>query len=285
MLLDDKVAVVYGAGSIGGAVARAFGAEGARVFVGDRTAAKAEALAAEVEAAGGSARGLEVDALDEASVRRFVDSVAGEAGRLDVSFNLVSVDDVQGTPLVEMEWANFMRPIETAVRSNFLTVKAAVPHMVRGGGGAILFFGGSGDPVPNYSIGGFQIALHAVEAMRRQYASELGAAGVRFVTLRTGGVPDTIPDDDRRDRERQRRSADRLGGLAWWDPRHHRDRPDDRLELLGRADRPADRVDRVRRVRARQVVLTRPVKACRVRTANAGRSPGGARPRRGSIAR
>ncbi len=192
MLLEDKVAVVYGAGSIGGAVARAFGAEGARVFVGDRTGAKAEALAAEVEAAGGSARGRVVDAMDEGSVRGFVDAVVGQAGRIDVSFDLISVGDVQGTPLAEMGWEDFMRPIETAVRSNFLTVKAAVPHMPRGG--AVLFFGGSGDPVPNYSIGGFQIALHAVEAMRRQYASELGAAGIRFVTLRTGGVPETIPD-------------------------------------------------------------------------------------------
>src|SRR6201992_593169 len=115
MLLKDKVAVVYGAGSIGGAVARAFGDEGAQVFVGDRTAAKAEALAAEIEAAGGSARGLEVDALDERSVGEFVDAVAGEDGRLDVSFNLISVGDVQGTPLAEMDWADFVRPIETAV--------------------------------------------------------------------------------------------------------------------------------------------------------------------------
>jgi 3-oxoacyl-[acyl-carrier protein] reductase len=194
MLLDGKVAVVYGAGSIGGAVAKAFGAEGARVFVGDRTAAKAEALAAEIGAAGGSARGLAVDAMDEDSVRGFVETVLAAAGRLDVSFDLISVGDLQGTPLVEMEWADFVRPIETAMRTNFLTVKAAVPHMVRGGGGAVLFFGGSGDPVPNYSIGGFQVALQAVEAMRRQYASELGGAGVRFVTLRTAGVPDTIPD-------------------------------------------------------------------------------------------
>jgi 3-oxoacyl-[acyl-carrier protein] reductase len=190
MLLKDKVAVVYGAGSIGGAVARAFADEGARVFVGDRTAAKAEALAAEIEAA----RGLQVDALDEASVQQFVDTVVGEAGRLDISFDLISVGDVQGTPLVEMGWDDFMQPIETAVRTNFLTIKAAAPHMVRGGGGAVLFFGGSGGPVPNYSIGGFQVALHAVEAMRRQYASELGAAGVRFVTLRTAGIPGTIPD-------------------------------------------------------------------------------------------
>jgi 3-oxoacyl-[acyl-carrier protein] reductase len=192
MLLEGKVAVVYGAGSIGGAVAKAFGAEGARVFVGDRTGAKAEALAAEIGAVGGVARGLEVDALDEGSVGRFVEAVVGKAGRLDVSFNLVSVKDVQGTPLTEMGWDDFFAPIENAVRSNFLTVKAAVPQMVRGGGGVVLFFGGSGDPVPNYSIGGFQVALHAVEAMRRQYSSELGSAGVRFVTLRTGGVPDTI---------------------------------------------------------------------------------------------
>lgn len=196
MLLDGKVAVIYGAGSIGGAVAKAFGAEGARVFVGDRTGAKAEALAAEIGAAGGVARGLEVDALDEGSVRRFVETVVGEAGRLDVSFNLISVGDVQGTQLAEMDWDDFVTPIERAVRSNFLTVKAAVPKMVRGGGGVVLFFGGSGDPVPNYSIGGFQVALHAVETMRRQYSSELGAQGVRFVTMRTGGVPDTIPAMD-----------------------------------------------------------------------------------------
>src|ERR1700760_2222472 len=194
VLLRDKVAVVYGAGSIGGAVAKAFGGGGGRVFLGDRTGAKAEAIAAEIEAAGGSARGLEVDALDEASVQRFVEAVVDEAGRLDISFDLISVGDVQGTPLVEMGWDDFMRPIETAVRTNFLTIKAAAPHMVRGGGGVVLFFGGSGDPVPNYSIGGFQVALHAVEAMRRQYASELGAAGVRFVTLRTAGIPGTIPD-------------------------------------------------------------------------------------------
>jgi 3-oxoacyl-[acyl-carrier protein] reductase len=193
MMLEGKVAVVYGAGSIGGAVAKAFGAEGGRVFICDRTGAKAEALAAEIGAAGGVASGLEVDALDEGSVGRFVEAVVDEAGRLDVSFNLISVGDVQGTPLAEMEWDDFVAPIENAVRSNFLTVKAAVPQMARVGGGVVIFFGGSGDPVPNYSIGGFQVALHAVEAMRRQYSSELGSVGIRFVTLRTGGVPDTIP--------------------------------------------------------------------------------------------
>ena len=144
MLLKGKVAVVYGAGSIGGAVAKGFGAEGARVFVGDRTGAKAEALAAEIGSAGGVARGLEVDALNEGSVGRFVETVVDEAGRLDVSFNLISVGDVQGTPLAEMEWGDFNAPIENAVRSNFLTVKAAVPQMARGGGGVVDMGGATG---------------------------------------------------------------------------------------------------------------------------------------------
>jgi len=57
----------------------------------------------------------------------------------------------------------------------------------------ILHFGGSGDPMRDYSIGGFQIALEAVEAMRRQFSTENGKHGIRVITMRTGGVPETIP--------------------------------------------------------------------------------------------
>jgi enoyl-[acyl-carrier-protein] reductase (NADH) len=65
--------------------------------------------------------------------------------------------------------------------------------MIRQGSGSILFFGGEGDPARGYNLGGLQTAFHAVEAMRRQLSTELGPHGVRVVTLRTGGVPETIP--------------------------------------------------------------------------------------------
>jgi hypothetical protein len=65
--------------------------------------------------------------------------------------------------------------------------------MVRQGSGVILAFGGSGDPLRDYYLGGLQVAFEAIESMRRQLSSELGRHGVRFVTLRTGGVPETIP--------------------------------------------------------------------------------------------
>jgi 3-oxoacyl-[acyl-carrier protein] reductase len=199
MLLEGKNAVVYGAGgSIGGAVARAFAREGARVFLTGRTQAKLDAVADEIRAAGGAAETAELDALDAAAVDAHADAVAAQAGSLDVSFNLISHGDMQGTPMAEMELEDYIRPVVTAVSTTFLTARAAARHMIRQRSGAILAFGGSGDPLRGYSLGGLQVAFEAIESMRRQLSSELGRHGVRFVTLRTGGIPESIPDPDGR---------------------------------------------------------------------------------------
>jgi 3-oxoacyl-[acyl-carrier protein] reductase len=191
VLLDGKNAVIYGGGGmIGGAVARAFAREGARVFLAGRTPETLEAVADDIRAAGGEAEVAVVDALDE----RSVDEHAAAVGRIDVSFNLISIGDVQGTPMIEMEVDDFMAPIVTAVRSTFLTTRAAGRAMAQQGSGVMLIFGGSGEPLRDYSIGGLQVAFEALEAMRRQLASELGRHGVRVVTIRTSGVIDSIPD-------------------------------------------------------------------------------------------
>jgi 3-oxoacyl-[acyl-carrier protein] reductase len=195
MLLENKNAVIYGAGgSIGGAVARTFAREGAKVFLAGRTLESPEEVAEEIRSAGGVAETAQVDALDETAVDQHADAVAASAGGIDISFNLISYADVQGTPLAEMPLEDFERPIVTAVRTQFLTSRAAARHMIGQGSGVILFFGGEGDPLPDYYIGGFQVALSAIEFMRRQLASELGGHGIRAVSLRTGGVPETIPE-------------------------------------------------------------------------------------------
>jgi 3-oxoacyl-[acyl-carrier protein] reductase len=195
-LLQDKVAVIYGGGGgIGGAVARAYAREGARVFLAGRTQATLDLAAEDIRSAGGSVETDVVDALDETAVDRHAHRIVERAGSLDISFNLISLGDVQGTPLAEMTLEDFERPIATAVRSQFLTTRAASRHMIRQGSGVILFFGGDGDPLPDYSIGGFQIALAAVESLRRQLASELGKHGIRVISILSGGVPETIPQD------------------------------------------------------------------------------------------
>jgi enoyl-[acyl-carrier-protein] reductase (NADH) len=93
-----------------------------------------------------------------------------------------------------MALEDFMPAIVTATGTTFLTSRAAARHMIRRGSGVILVFGGSGEPLRDYYIGGTQVAFDALESMRRQLSAELGPHGVRVVTLRTGGVPDTIPE-------------------------------------------------------------------------------------------
>ena len=195
MLLERKTAVVYGGGgSIGGAVARAFAREGAKVYLAGRTREKLDEVAEEIRSAGGAAETAEVDALDERAVDEHADAVAAVAGGIDISFNLITHPHAHGTPLAEMALEDFRAPVVTAVTTMFLTSRAAARHMTRQGSGVILVFGGSGDPMRDYYIGGTQVAFEAMESMRRQLAAELGPHGVRVVTLRTGGVPESIPE-------------------------------------------------------------------------------------------
>ena len=205
MLLESKNAVIYGAGGkVGGAVARTFAREGARVFLACRTLESLEEVAEDIRSAGGVAETAQVDALDERAVDEHADAAAERAAGIDISFDIISYEDVQGTPLAEMPLQDFERPVMTAVRSQFLTSRAAARHMIRQGSGVILTFGGAGgrDPIRDYTsggfqvyLGGFQVALGAIDVLRRQLAVELGPHGIRVVTLQSGGVPETTRED------------------------------------------------------------------------------------------
>jgi 3-oxoacyl-[acyl-carrier protein] reductase len=199
VLLENKNAVIYGGGgSIGGAVARSFAREGARVFLAGRSEAALERVADEIRAAGGDAETAVVDALDEEAVDRHADAVAANAGSIDISFNLITHPYTHGIPLHEMDVDDFMAPVEVAARTTFITARAAARHMIPRRSGVILAFGGPGDrsgPLRDYYLGGTQVAFDAIETIRRQLSVELGPHGIRFVTLASGGVPETFPAD------------------------------------------------------------------------------------------
>jgi 3-oxoacyl-[acyl-carrier protein] reductase len=199
VLLENKNAVIYGGGgSIGGAVARSFAREGARVFLAGRTQAKLMEVADDIRAAGGQADTAAVDALNEEAVDRHADAVAAEAGGIDISFNLITHPHTHGVPFHEMEVDDFMAPVEVAARTTFITARAAARHMIPRRSGVILAFGGPGDrsgPLRDYYLGGTQVAFDAIETIRRQLSVELGPHGIRFVTLASGGVPETFPGD------------------------------------------------------------------------------------------
>ena len=87
-MLQDKHAVVFGAGgSIGAVVAKELASEGAEVFLAGRTSTGVEATAKEITAAGGRAHAAVIDALDGPAVDAYVEAVVKQAGSLDIEFN------------------------------------------------------------------------------------------------------------------------------------------------------------------------------------------------------
>lgn len=194
MLLENKVCVIYGAGgAIGSAIARGFSREGARVFLAGRTLSKLNEVADDIRAKGGHVETTGLDAFDETQVNSYIDSVIEATGQIDVSVNVIGLGDVQ-QPLMDISIADFLQPIMNAMRTQFLTTKAAARHMIPRKSGVILQFGGGG-PQTQPGLGGFKIALDAMEGLRRQWSWELGPHGIRVVTIKTGGIAESIPPD------------------------------------------------------------------------------------------
>lgn len=193
MLLKDKNAIIYGAGGgIGGAVARAFAREGARVFLVGRTGASLAPIAEDIRSSGGVADVAELDALDEAGVNEHAAAVKAEAGTIDVSFNLISRGDVQGIPLVDMATEDFTRAVVTGLTSTFITARAAARHMIEQGSGVILSLTSASAKGTMPLMGNTGPADAATETFLRYLAAEVGPHGVRVVGIHTAGVVETL---------------------------------------------------------------------------------------------
>lgn len=194
MLMKGKVAVIYGAGgAIGGAVARAFAREGANVVLTGRKRAPVEAVAKEINSAGGSAEVAEVDALDERAVDEHLQSVIDKAGRIDISFNAVGLPNTKilGVPLTKLDVEQFCLPIEGYARSYFLTARLAARHMVPNKSGVIMTVTAFPSRTGTALNGGYGPAMAAKEAMTRDLSFELAPHGIRVLALRPHGLPET----------------------------------------------------------------------------------------------
>jgi NAD(P)-dependent dehydrogenase (short-subunit alcohol dehydrogenase family) len=198
MLLDKKTAIVYGAGgAIGGAVARAFAREGARVFLAGRRRESIEAVARDILAGDGAAEADQVDALDERAVEEHLSAVVEKRGTIDISFNAIGIPQpgLQGISLAELSVDSFMLPVVTYARAHFLTARAAARHMAGKRSGVILMHtpepGRMGAPL----VGGMGPAWAALEALMRDLSAEVASAGVRVACIRSTGIPETSTID------------------------------------------------------------------------------------------
>jgi NAD(P)-dependent dehydrogenase (short-subunit alcohol dehydrogenase family) len=187
--LQDRTAIIWGgAGSIGTATARRFVEEGATVYLAGRTEATLKDAAAAAGAVGYGA----VDVLDEDAVTAFVARVVAETGRLDVSFNVAARGDVQGTPLLQMPAADFIKPVVQGITGSFHTARAAARQMAEQGSGVIVELDSASGRGSGPMMGGTGAADGAKDALVRDLAQEVGPSGVRVVGIWTAGLTDSL---------------------------------------------------------------------------------------------
>jgi NAD(P)-dependent dehydrogenase (short-subunit alcohol dehydrogenase family) len=212
MMLKNKIAVIYGAGgAIGGAVARSFASEGAKVFLTGRVHAPVEAVAKEIVSAGGSAEAAEVDALDEKAVDKHLQSVIDKAGRVDISFNAVGIPNAKivGVPLVDLDAEQFSLPLTSYTMSYFLTARLAARRMLANKSGVIMTVTALHSRMGIPLVGGYGPAQSAKESLTRSLSVELAPHGIRVVGLRPQGMPETRTI---RDAYEPRKKA---SGMSW----------------------------------------------------------------------
>ena len=190
MLLQDKVAVIHGAGgSIGAAVARTFAREGAHVFLTGRSREPVELVAKEIDAAGGAAECGTLDVHREDDVERFLRHVVGRTGRLDVSFDATGHRTTSLGPLVDLPAADVTGTITAYAGGYFTTARMAAREM--SSGGVILSVTALPSRWGGARLGGFGAAQAAKEALGRLLSLELAASGIRVVNLRPNAIPES----------------------------------------------------------------------------------------------
>jgi 3-oxoacyl-[acyl-carrier protein] reductase len=208
--LRGKVVIVTGgAAGIGRATALRFAEEGARVVVWDVSEAGREDLLAEIRAAGGEGTFHRVDVADGAAVEAAMAEAAAGFGRIDVLVNNAGiVRDAQlvkwkdGQPASIMSDEAFDAVIGVNLRGVFLCARAAVPHMMRAGGGVILNASSVVGLYGNFGQTNYTAAKAGVIAMTRTWARELGRYDIRVNAIAPGfigteilrGVPQKVLD-------------------------------------------------------------------------------------------
>lgn len=188
--LAGKVVLVTGSSTgIGAAVARGFAANGARVAVHYHASkAAAERVLADIEKGGGEAALFAADVTKSTEVERLVAAVAARFGRLDVLVNNAG-GLLKRAPLAELDDALYDQVLDLNVRSVVAACRAAVPHMRRNGGGAIVNTGS----IAARHGGGPGAALYAgakgfVETLTRNLAKEFATHGIRVNAVAPGVI-------------------------------------------------------------------------------------------------
>lgn len=183
----NKVALVTGGASgIGAATARRLHREGARVAIGDLNEPAGTALAKELGGEAGGALFHSVDVAELASVERLVEATIARFGRLDLLVNNAGIGSFGETPDVDPE--QWHRVIAVDLHSVFYGCRAAIPHLRRAGGGAIVNTASISGLAGDYGLAAYNAAKGAVANYTRTLAIDHGKDGIRTNAVCPGPI-------------------------------------------------------------------------------------------------
>jgi 3-oxoacyl-[acyl-carrier protein] reductase len=186
--LEGKVAVVTGAGSgIGGASARLFAAEGARVAVVDLDAEGAAATAAAIEAAGGEALAIPTDVADRTAVEAMAAEALAQFGRVDALMSCAGILDAF-EPAAETTDETWRRVLGVNLDGMFFASRALIPQMLENGGGAIVNVASTAGLNGGNGGAAYTTSKHAVIGFTRQLCFDYARHGLRCNVLCPGAV-------------------------------------------------------------------------------------------------
>ncbi len=213
MKLKDQVAVVTGAASgIGAASARLFATEGARLALVDQDKEGLGQVAADIEAAGGSAIILPADVSSDAEARAGVDRIIEKWGRIDVLLTAAGMS--AGGTIDEIEEAAWDRTFAVNVKGTYLWIHYAIKPMIAAQSGAIVTVGSQLAQASPGKNAAYVASKGAIASLTKTIAVDHAAQGIRVNALMPGVIDTPMPAKS------LKRYADPEAMKAYWKQRH-----------------------------------------------------------------
>ena len=193
--LNGRVALVTGAGrNIGRAIALELAAGGAAIVVNARSnMAEAQAVAGEIEAAGGRALAVTGDVADAAAVNAMVDAAVARLSRIDYLVNNAAMRGEK--PLQDMTYAEWRSVLDVTLDGAFHCVKACLPHLKQSGAGAIVNMGGLSAHAGSKDRAHVLTAKSGLAGFTRALACDLAGDNVTVNCVAPGFVTTARPKD------------------------------------------------------------------------------------------
>ena len=191
--MDKRVAFVTGASrGIGAAIAQRLAKDGFHVVAVARSAEKLDAVAAEIEAAGGSAEALPVDIADPKALAAAIEQVADRHGRLDVLVNNAGI--TRDGLILRMDDEDFDAVIDTNLKSAFVAIRTAARPMMRSKGGRIINISSVSGVAGNAGQANYAASKAGLIGLSKSVAKELAGKNITCNVVAPGFITTDMTD-------------------------------------------------------------------------------------------